>query len=63
MDIELPKEVTITAWYTLKFLLVRRILGFPGLILEVNDGKTTILCSKIVLNKGKIEIKALTKEK
>jgi GLPGLI family protein len=33
--------------------------GLPGLILEVNDGKTTILCSKIVLNpKDKAEIKA-----
>jgi hypothetical protein len=46
--IELPKEVTITAWYTRKFLLVKdqKDIGVPGLILEVNDGKTTILCSK-----------------
>jgi hypothetical protein len=33
----------------------------PGLILEVNDGKTTILCSKNL--ERKIEIKALTKGK
>ena len=31
----------------------------PGLILEVNDGKTIILCSKVVMNaKEKAEIKA-----
>jgi GLPGLI family protein len=36
----------------------------PGLILEVNDGKTVILCSKVVLNsKTKAEIKAPTKGK
>jgi GLPGLI family protein len=28
-------------------------LGLPGLILEINDGKTVILCSKIVLNPKK----------
>jgi hypothetical protein len=46
--IELPK-VTITA-SILRILLVKdqKILGgLPGLILEVNDGKTTILCSKL----------------
>ncbi|MNU07101.1 hypothetical protein D3C72_2525530 [compost metagenome] len=32
--------------------------------MEVNDGRTTILCSKIVLNaKDKVEIKAPTKGK
>jgi hypothetical protein len=32
--------------------------GLPGLILEVNDGTTTILCSKIVINpKDRKEIK------
>jgi GLPGLI family protein len=36
----------------------------PGLILEVNDGKTVILCSKVVLNsKDKVEIKAPTNGK
>ena len=38
--------------------------GLPSLILEVNDGKTVILCSKVVLNpKVKTEIKASTKGK
>ena len=36
--------------------------SLPGLILEVNDGKTTILCLKVVVNlKEKVEIKAPTK--
>jgi len=36
-------------------------LGFARFILEVNDGKTTILCSKVVLNpKDKADIKAPT---
>jgi GLPGLI family protein len=38
--------------------------GLPGLILEVNDGKTVLLCSKVVLNpKVKAEIKAPSKGK
>ncbi|HEU4495991.1 MAG TPA: GLPGLI family protein, partial [Flavobacterium sp.] len=38
--------------------------GLPGLILEANDGNTTILCSKIILNpKEKIEIKKPNKGK
>ncbi|PHK25603.1 hypothetical protein VF13_42465, partial [Nostoc linckia z16] len=35
--------------------------GLPGLILEVNDGRTAILCTKVILNpKEKAEIKAPT---
>jgi GLPGLI family protein len=38
-------------------------LGLPGLILEINDGKTVILCSKIVLKpKEKTVIKAPVRE-
>ncbi|MGK4566045.1 GLPGLI family protein [Flavobacterium sp. 3HN19-14] len=58
----MPKETTVTAWYTPDIPVNQRpetYWGLPGLILEVNDGKTTILCSKIVLNsKEKAEIKA-----
>ena len=58
----MPKEITITAWYTMDIPVNQGPEGYwglPGLILEVNDGKTTILCSKIVLNpKDKAEIKA-----
>ena len=63
-NIELPKEVEITAWYTPEIPINQgpeNYWGLPGLILEVNDGKTTILCSKVVLNvKEKAEIKAPT---
>lgn len=61
-QIEMPKEITITAWYTPEVPVSQGPEGYwglPGLILEVNDGKTTILCSKLVLNpKDKAEIKA-----
>lgn len=65
--IDMPKEVTITAWYTPEIPVNQGPEGYwglPGLILEVNDGKTIILCSKVVLNpKNKAEIKASTKGK
>ena len=66
-QIELPKEITVTAWYTPEIPVSQGPEGYwglPGLILEVNDGKTTILCSKIVLNpKEKADIKAPTNGK
>jgi GLPGLI family protein len=65
--VELPKEITITAWYTPEIPVNQGPEGYwglPGLILEVNDGKTIILCSKVVLNpKEKGEIKPSTKGK
>jgi GLPGLI family protein len=65
--VEMPKEITITAWYTPEIPVNQgpeSYWGLPGLILEVNDGKTIILCSKIVMNpKEKAEIKAPTKGK
>lgn len=61
-EFELPKEITITAWYTPEIPVNQgpeNYWGLPGLILEVNDGKTIILCSKVVMNaKEKVEIKA-----
>ena len=66
-DFELPKEITITAWYSPEIPINQgpeNYWGLPGLILEVNDGKTIILCSKIVLNsKEKVEIKEPTNGK
>lgn len=60
-DIDLPKEITVTAWYTPEIPLSQGPEGYwglPGLILEVNDGKTVILCSKVVMNsKEKAAIK------
>ncbi len=50
---EKPKQIEITAWYTLDIPISQgpgEYWGLPGLILEVNAGKTVILCSKIVMN-------------
>lgn len=59
---EAPKEIPITAWYAPEIPINQgpdNYWGLPGLILEVSDGKTVILCSKIVMNtKEKTEIKA-----
>lgn len=66
-QLEMPKDIVITAWYTPEIPVNQgpeSYWGLPGLILEVNDGKTTILCSKIVLNpKDKAVIKAPTNGK
>lgn len=66
-DIEVPKEILITAWYTPQIpvnLGPGDYWGLPGLILEVNSGRTTILCSKIEINPtDKVEIKAPSKGK
>ncbi|WP_264559694.1 GLPGLI family protein [Flavobacterium sp. N2270] len=64
---EKPEEIIITAWYSPEIPVNQgpeNYWGLPGLILEVNDGKTSILCSKIVMNtKDKVEIKPATKGK
>ncbi|MFD1314216.1 GLPGLI family protein [Namhaeicola litoreus] len=55
------KMTDVVAWYTPQVPLSQGPLeywGLPGLILEINVGGTTILCSKIVMNpeeKSKIE--------
>jgi GLPGLI family protein len=54
--------VDVVAWYTPQIPLSQGpdiYWGLPGLIMEVNFKETTILCTKIVLNKDKeIEIDA-----
>jgi GLPGLI family protein len=64
---EMPTETVITAWYAPEIPVNQgpeSYWGLPGLILEVNDGRTTILCSKIVLNpKEKAKIEAPSKGK
>ena len=66
-QMEMPKDVTITAWYSPEIPINQgpeNYWGLPGLILEVTDGRTILLCSKVVLNtKEKAEIKAPTKGK
>lgn len=61
------KKILITAWYTLDIPVNQgpeNYWGLPGLILEVSDDKTVILCSKVVLNaKEKKEIKPSNKGK
>lgn len=61
-DVEQIKEKTIIAWYAPEIPVNQgpdKYWGLPGLILEVNDGTTIILCSKIALNvKEKADIKA-----
>jgi len=58
-DIEVPKTVEVVAWYTPQIPINQGpddFWGLPGLILEVNADRTTILCTKIVLNPEKKEI-------
>ena len=67
------EEITITAWYTPEIPVSNgpeNYWGLPGLILEINDGDQSILCTKIVLNpKKKVNIsepkkgKVVTEEK
>lgn len=65
--IERPENLEIIAWYTPDIPVSQGpgpYWGLPGLILEVNDGRTAILCSKLVLNsKEKLEIQAPNKGK
>ena len=47
------ETITITAWYAPQIPVNTgpgNFQGLPGLILEVNDGIETLVCSKIVLN-------------
>ena len=66
-DIEMPKEIEVTAWYTLQIPINQGpsdYWGLPGLILEINADRTTILCSKIIMNPSeKEEIKIPSKGK
>jgi len=52
-EIEVPKTIEVVAWYTPQIPVNQGpddFWGLPGLILEVNADRTTILCTKIVLN-------------
>lgn len=47
------KEKVTTAWYTPQIPVSNgpgEFYGLPGLILEINDGKLTLICNKIVIN-------------
>ena len=52
-EIEIPKTIEVVAWYTPQIPVNQGpddYWGLPGLILEVNADRTTILCTKIVMN-------------
>jgi GLPGLI family protein len=57
-EIEIPKQILITAWYTPEVPISNgpgEYWGLPGLILEINSGRTTILCTEIVMNPSEKE--------
>lgn len=60
-------KIIVTAWYCPDIPISHgpdTYWGLPGLIFEINDGKTTILCSKITLNtKENLNIKPETSGK
>tara|TARA_R110002072_G_scaffold44651_2_gene124701 strand:- start:2794 stop:3669 length:876 start_codon:yes stop_codon:yes gene_type:complete len=60
---ETEVEQEIVAWWTPEIPISqgpKNFWGLPGLIMELNDGRTTMVCSKVVLNpKEKVEIKVL----
>ncbi len=62
-----PKERVIEAWYTMEIPIAtgpRNFWGLPGLILELHEGNTSLLCTKVVINpKEKIAIKKPKKGK
>ncbi|WP_223548971.1 GLPGLI family protein [Aestuariivivens sp. NBU2969] len=54
-----PRKVFVTAWYTPQIPVNQGpdvYWGLPGLILELNVDRTTILCSKIILNPSEKEV-------
>jgi GLPGLI family protein len=61
------KERTTTAWYTPQISISNgpsEFFGLPGLILEINDGELTLVCTKIIMNPTeKVKIEEPTKGK
>jgi len=52
-EVRNKEKVTTTAWYTTQVPVSNgpdNYQGLPGLILELNDGKRTIVCTEIILN-------------
>jgi len=56
--IEIPEEIEVTAWFAPQIPVSNgpgEYAGLPGLILELNVYRTTLLCSKIVMNPKEAE--------
>jgi len=52
-EVEKPQQIEVVAWYTPQIPVSNGpedYWGLPGLILEINSGRTTILCTEIVMN-------------
>ena len=72
-EIKEVKQILVTAWYTPQVPVSNgpgEYWGLPGLILEINEGTTTTLCTEIVLNPSEKEAieapskgKKITREK
>jgi GLPGLI family protein len=64
---EAAKTMIVTAWYTPQIPVSQgpgEYWGLPGLILEVNAGTTTVLCTEITMNpKEKVTLKMPKKGK
>ncbi len=64
-QVEVPKTIEVVAWYTPQIPVSHgpsSYWGLPGLILEINADRTSILCTKIVINPSEeIDIKQPTK--
>jgi len=66
-QVVIPKEIQVIAWYTPQIPVSQgpgEYWGLPGLILEINEGRSTVLCTEIILNPSeKVELKAPKKGK
>jgi GLPGLI family protein len=68
-----PEQIEVVAWYTPQIPVSNgpaEYWGLPGLILEINQGRTTVLCTEIVMNPSEKETieapskgKEITREK
>lgn len=60
-----PPMLNVVAWYTMEIPVSNgpaEYWGLPGLILELSAGRTTMLCTELVINPSeKLEIKEPTK--
>ena len=60
-DTTFQDTITVTAWYTMQVPVSNgpsQYGGLPGLIMELNDGQTTMLCTRVSIRPGEeMEIK------